>query len=62
MEEVRRVLKKIYTELVAIRKELQAIRNDLERVQSFGISNSDCNNLVIKDIQDSEIKCGFSCL
>lgn len=49
------MLKKILEELVAIRKELQAIRHDLERIQSFEISNSDSNNLVVKDIKARKI-------
>ena len=45
------MFKKIYEELIAIRKELQVIRNDLERKQSFNFSNSDCDDLIIEDIQ-----------
>lgn len=47
---------KIYTELITIRRELQAIRNDLERAQSFRSPESDCNDLVIKDIQGLKVE------
>lgn len=49
-KEVRRVLKKIYLELVTIRKELQSIRSSLEsKSVSVHFANSDGNDLIKKD-------------
>ena len=53
------MLRKIYQELVAIRKELQAINKSLEsKTYSFTTSYCNANDLVIKDIKDIEMVCG----
>ena len=47
--------KKIYEELVAIRKELQAIRSSLEPRKintTLNFSNGNANNLVEKNIEE----------
>lgn len=44
------MLKKIYQELVKIRKELQTIRSSLEpKTQLYSFGKSDTNDLVKKD-------------
>lgn len=55
------MLKKIYLELVLIRKELQAIRVSLEsKSVSVHFANSDGNNLIKKDGQDIKVVGGIS--
>ena len=46
------MLRKIYRELMEIRKELQAVRSSLEpKTQLYTISKSDANDLIEKDVQ-----------
>lgn len=50
-QEVQEMLKKIYTELVLIRKELQAIRNSMESSLKFSIDS----RRVAKDISQIQV-------
>lgn len=55
------VLRKIYRELVKIRKELQAIRSSLEpKTHLYTITKSDTDDLIEKDVQVIKTESGVT--
>ena len=50
------MLKQVYSEFAARRREFQTKRNDLERMYSVEVINSDGSRIVIEDIQRLPVK------